>query len=236
MANYSERLGASREESHRLLRGLRPANYSTASNVSILQEDTTFQSSNCGPRLVINLAREIRAPELLPSAFYDLSRCQPSQAALGIRHSSEPDVLHRLSDTDLLDVLRGRETASRFLSTFIVDELEGREASEWCLHRNSASLARQRACGIAFEAITFELLRDVNGVVVNRNSDPLYTIADAELMQTRNESHALGNNKLLYLACEACLAEFSAVVEAARGEFWDKLPEMFGVKDLERWG
>lgn len=128
-------------------------------------------------------------------------------------------------------MLRGREASSRFLSTFIVNELEGREASEWCSNRNHQDLAVRRTCGLAFEAITFELLRDVNGVVVNRNSDPLYAIADAEMMQTRDE----GENKVSFRACEACRVDFSAVADAAREEAWLKVPEWFGV-DVLFWG
>lgn len=135
----------------------------------------------------------------------------------------------QLSEPDLMNVLRGREHASRFLSTFIVNELEGREPSQWCLHRRQEQVEHRRACQIAFEAITFELLRDVNGVVCNRNSDPLYAIQDAELMQTRDDIPGM-ENQAVYRACEACRAEFGAVVDAAREEFWRKLPQWFGVE------
>lgn len=183
--------------------------------------------------MIIELAREINAIELLPSALYDLSRCPPSQAATGY---SSPTIseIHQLSETDLLNVLRGREHASRFLSTFIVNELEGREPSEWCLHRQKEQIKDRRTCQIAFEAITFELLRDVNGVVCNRNSDPLYAIQDAELMQTRDDLPG-AENKDAYRACEACRSEFGSVVDIARGEFWRKLPQWYGV-EVSNWG
>lgn len=183
--------------------------------------------------MVIGLAHEVGAIELLPSAFYDLSRSLPSQAAVGFPSSATKETL-QLSDQDLLNVLRGREHASRFLSTFIVNELEGRDASEWCIHREEQHNVQRRACQIAFEAITFELLRDVNGIVCNRNSDPLYAIQDSELMQTRDDAPGT-ENVAPYRACEACRTEFSAVVEAARMEFWAKLPQWFGV-DLPNWG
>jgi len=183
--------------------------------------------------LVIELAREINATELLPSAFYDLSRSPPSQAAIGYP-SSNTSVTHQLSEPDLLNVLRGREHASRFLSTFIVNELEGREPSEWCLHRQKEQPSDRRTCQVAFETITYELLRDINGVVCNRNSDPLYAIQDAELMQTRDDLPGT-ENKAAYRACEACRSEFGTVVDMAREEFWRKIPQWYGV-EVSNWG
>ena len=183
--------------------------------------------------MVIELAREVGAIELLPSAFYDLSRCPPSQAAIGYPSPISSEI-HLLSEADLLNILRGREHASRFLSTFIVNELEGREPSEWCLHRKGEQVTERRACQVAFEAVTFELLRDVNGVVCNRNSDPLYAIQDAELMQTRDDLPGT-ENKAVCRACEACRSEFGVVVDLAREEFWRKLPYWYGV-ELSNWG
>jgi len=183
--------------------------------------------------LVIELAREVNATELLPSAFYDISRSPPSQAAIGCSSPASSE-RHQLTESDLLNVLRGREHASRFLSTFIVNELEGREPSEWCLHRQREQIRERRTCQVAFEAITFELLRDVNGVVCNRNSDPLYAIQDAELMQTRDG--VLGTeNKATYRACETCRSEFGAAVDIAREEFWRKLPQWYGI-EVSNWG
>ncbi|KDQ57583.1 hypothetical protein JAAARDRAFT_177839 [Jaapia argillacea MUCL 33604] len=179
------------------------------------------------PILIINLARETDVPELLPSAYYDLSRYLPSQAVTG--HSLPQDsTLHELSQQDLLNTLRGRECAARFLSTFVVNHLEGRQASKWCLYRLEQKPSRKRACKIAFEAITFEVLRDVNGVVCNRNSDPLYAIADTHSMQTRDDLPG-SDNTGPFRACEACRLDYGAVVEAAREDFWKKLPEWFAV-------
>ena len=181
--------------------------------------------------LVINLAREINAPELLPSAFYDLSRSQPSDAAAGYLLDSN---VHRLNDRDLYNLFRGRESVSRFLSTFIVNELEGREPSPHCRYLEQAAYPPRTMCQVAFETITFELLRDVNGIVCNRNSDPLYAIQDAELMQTRGDRPG-EDNKAPCRACEACRLDFGAVVDAARVEFWGLLPFWYGV-EVENWG
>ncbi|KAF4620683.1 hypothetical protein D9613_000219 [Agrocybe pediades] len=186
------------------------------------------------PILVINLAKETGANELLPSAFYDLSRCAASEIATGYlpQGSSDRSQMHVLSDECLLNALRGREHASRFLSTFVVNELEGREPSQNCTHKNDTDPFRKRICQATFEATTFEILRDVNGVVFHRSSDPLFAIMDADLMQTRTDSTRLN---LLHRACEACRLEFTASVDAAREEMWHKLPLWFGITDLQSW-
>ncbi|KAI8993792.1 hypothetical protein BD414DRAFT_456898 [Trametes punicea] len=184
------------------------------------------------PLLVIKLAREVGAYDILPSAFYDLSRCLPSQLVDG--YTDSDGVHHRLSDDDIGKVLRGKEHGARFFSTFIVTELEGRGPSVNCLHRNELQPSLKRACQMAFEAVTFELIRDVNGMVCNRNSDPLFTIADSVLMQTRDDQPGV-ENKAAYRACEACRLEYTAVVQAAREAFWRQLPHWFEV-NVRTWG
>lgn len=176
--------------------------------------------------LMINLARTVNALELLPAAFYDLSRSSPSACAAGY---TCPLTLttHQLSDVDLLNLLRGKEHSSRFLSTFIVKELEGREPSMSCIYRMEPEVARRRVCQAAFEAITFEILRDINGTICQRSSDPLFAILDAELMQTREDP--LGRLNSALRACEYCRSEFGAAVDAAREDFWQRLPTWFGI-------
>lgn len=183
--------------------------------------------------LLIELAKEVNAPELLPSALYDLSRYLPSQLAMG--HMNTPDgITHHLRYDDLLKVLRGKEQAARFFSTFIVNELEGRAPSQWCLNRNDLHPSTKRACQLAFEAITFELIRDVNGIVFNRNSDPLFAIADSFLMQTREDVPG-AENRVIYRACESCRMEYGAIVDAMREDFWRRIPEWFEL-EVSNWG
>ena len=181
--------------------------------------------------LVINLARTANALELLPSAYYDLSRSSPSDCAAGYVCATTSE-MHYLSDNDLLVVLRGKEHASRFLSTFIVKELEGRDASPFCELQSDLDASRKRICQAAFEAVTFEILRDVNGVVCHRSSDPLFAIMDAEMMQTREDT--MGRPYLVLRACEACRAEFAVAVDVSREEFWQRLPQWFGI-DPQVW-
>ncbi|OCH93111.1 hypothetical protein OBBRIDRAFT_372191 [Obba rivulosa] len=184
------------------------------------------------PLLIIELAREADVPELLPSAFYDISRYLPSQLASG--HTPSDGTKRMLADDDLLQILRGKEHSARFFSTFIVNDLEGRVPSEFCLHRNDTVPSRKRACQIAFEAITFDLIRDVNGMLCNRNSDPLFAIADTFLMQTREDIPG-AENEVVHRACEFCRMEYGAVVDAVREELWRKIPEWFEL-EVSNWG
>lgn len=178
---------------------------------------------------MINLAREIDAPHLLPSAFYDLSRSSPSDCTAG--YVDNDGLVHQLSREDLLELFKGREVASHFLLRFIFDELEGRGPSASCLLKDTT---RWRTCEVAFQAIAFELLCDANGLSRQRHFDPLYAILDADLMDIRdNESEV--DSRIEYRACEECRSEFGTVVTAAREQFWQRLPLWFGI-ELLNWG
>ncbi|KAG2148312.1 hypothetical protein BD769DRAFT_1411466 [Suillus cothurnatus] len=191
---------------------------------SVTGQDGTYtpRDSLPHPIEIINLAREIDYLPLLPSAMYDLTRSTPSEAAIGFV-SPFTGMNIRLEYADLLTVLKGREQASRFFSTFIVNNLEGRQPSRWCL----------MTCQIAFEAITFELLRDINGIISNRTSDPLYAMTEAEQMQIRDD--LLNSEVSPMKTCEHCRVEFGAVVDAAKEDFWKKLPKWFDI-DVSPWG
>ncbi|KIY69515.1 hypothetical protein CYLTODRAFT_224673 [Cylindrobasidium torrendii FP15055 ss-10] len=175
------------------------------------------------PIAVINLCREISAAQLLPSALYDLSRAAP--------HAIVQDAVDKhLPEDVLLDVLKGREHASRFLSTFVVNYLEGRTPSPTCAYQTQGRPnSNQRTCQSTYEAITFELLRDVNGVVCQRSSDPLFAILEAKVMQSTLDRLPAG-----YRACKHCRSEFNGVVFRARADLWRHLPEWFGV-ELATW-
>lgn len=139
---------------------------------------------------------------------------------------------HRLTSSDLVVLLQGREAASRFFSAFIVKELENRRGSETCLNRRHLDPALRRLCTGAFQLIAFELLQDVNGLVTGRAADPLFAMqevlnlqADPGTLESRN----------MFRACDSCRRELVVSVHAARNRFWDSLPEWFGV-EVTQWG
>lgn len=181
---------------------------------------------------MISIAREVDAPELLPSAFYDLSRYLPSQISNGYK-DPVASAVHRLSQDDIFRVFRGKEQTARYFSTFIANDLEARVPSKYCLHRNDVIPSRKRTCQTAFETITVSILRDTNGMLLNHNTDPLFAIADSLAMQTKEDAPGLENNSA-YRACEACRLEYGAVIQAVREEFWRRLPDWFDLS-VSNW-
>lgn len=179
------------------------------------------------------MARDVNAPGLLPSAFYDLSRYLPSQISADYK-DPQTFTTYCLSSDDLFRVFRGKEQTARYFSTFIVNELESRMPSPFCIHRNEVLPSKKRACQVAFETITLAILRDCNGMVLNHNSDPLFAIGDSLAMQTKEDNPG-ADNTATYRACEACRSHYGAVVKDAREEFWRMLPEWFNLA-LENWG
>ncbi|KAJ3877905.1 hypothetical protein F5051DRAFT_242501 [Lentinula edodes] len=180
------------------------------------------------PIFIINLARSVNAPELLPSAFYDLSRSPISHTAAGYIASGTVE-RHRLTEEDLFNLLKGREDASRFLSTFLVNQLEGRKPSSNCIYMQAGNHPRRRFCQLAFENVFYDVLRATNSLVCHRSCDPLFTIMDTEMIYERGDGGFLR-------PCEYCRSEFHAEVEAARDEFWNSLPEWFGNTQVSVWG
>ncbi|TFK74064.1 hypothetical protein BDN72DRAFT_123245 [Pluteus cervinus] len=195
--------------------------------------DGSYLPRQCYPHpiQVINLAQSTNTLALLPAAFYDLCRYPPSEAVAGLiaSPSSEPEYL---TDEDLMRLLRGKEHASRFLSTFIVNHLEGREPSLHCIYRRDNSPARRRHCQAAFEAMTFEILRNLNGVICHRTLDPLAAILDIDLTQLRTNTTVQPTSG--YCVCDRCRLAYEEVVEQAREELWRKLPVWFDI-DIHCW-
>jgi len=179
----------------------------------------------------VSLAREVGAVELIPAAFYDLCRLLPSVVATG--HTDPFDsTCHRLTSSDLVLFLQGREAASRFFSTFVVNELENRRASEACFNRRQQDLSQRRSCTGAFQLITFELLQDVNGLITGRTADPLLAMQEVLNLQADPGTPEARN---MFRACDSCRQELVVSVHAARNKFWDSLPEWFGI-EVTNWG
>lgn len=169
------------------------------------------------------MAREIQSYELMIPALFDLSRHLPSQIAAGIRTQGDHPVDHKLTPQELYLTLRGREAASRYLSTFIVKHLESRPIRDDC--------PQKRRCQMSFEAVTFDLIRDINGLLCSRNSDVLFAISETLSMLLAQD----GQGGIAYGVCSPCLEDYAAEVDGARNEIWSSLPEWFAVK-VDTWG
>ena len=120
------------------------------------------------PVLAINLALELGIPEVLPSAFYDLSRYGPSRILAGARalppifaapdpcaqtpaqcrdgdRDGKPPMIH-LSHDSLVRTLRGRELGQLYISTFLARALEHRPSAA-CLYATRAAATSGMATG-----------------------------------------------------------------------------------------
>jgi hypothetical protein len=179
----------------------------------------------------VNLAREVEAPELMPAAFYELCRLLPSVVATGYNDPFDQKC-HRLAADDLVRLLRGREAASRFFSTFIVQVLENRRASDMCFNRHQPDPAMRDLCTWAFQLIMFELLQDVNGVITGCTADPLFAMQEVLNLQA---DPGTPDERNMFRACDACREELVRSVHSERKKFWDSLPGWFGV-EVASWG
>ncbi|KAI0030768.1 hypothetical protein K488DRAFT_53477 [Vararia minispora EC-137] len=170
------------------------------------------------PTAIINLARLASAPTLLPAAFYDLSRQPPSVSAAGFS-DIEAGAFHRLSPADLVSLFQGRESASRFLSTFIVQVLEVRVPGSTC--------AAPQSCAQVFEHMAQEVVCDVGGVMC----DPLRVMARILALPASD-----GEGPAMLMLCASCAEGLEEDVQGGREMLWDSLPSWFGVEDIMSWG
>lgn len=193
------------------------------------------------PVRMINLARELSLDELLPAAFYDLSRYGPRKIASGTTippspcvsdgavTPSRPDSEERitLSGPDLYTALVGREAGQRFIATFIEKELSGRAVSAGCTARGRDS---GRACRESFYFIMLNVLRAVGGISAGRDADPLYTLVQATEMLNRKD-FTDGEKQCGLQICEPCKVDFAKTAARAREDVWVLLPSWFGLQE-----
>ncbi|KIJ62509.1 hypothetical protein HYDPIDRAFT_176574 [Hydnomerulius pinastri MD-312] len=190
------------------------------------------------PILAINLALELGLPEVLPSAFFDLSRYGPSKILQGARAFPPPPVIH-LSHDSLVRTLKGRESAQLYISTFLRRAL-AQHPSPSCLHSaklsSSSSSATQTPtpsphCTESFYFIQLNVLRSVGGIACGRDADPLYTLTQAaEMLERKDFSDGVRTCGLRM--CGVCKKEWKGEVGRARAEVWGMIPGWFGSVDL----
>ncbi|KAA1466746.1 hypothetical protein DENSPDRAFT_811994 [Dentipellis sp. KUC8613] len=192
------------------------------------------------PILVINLARELDLKEILPAAFYDLSRYGTSKTVLGtptpavefkvLETQEAPTVF--LAHNDLVNTFRGREAAQRSVASFISKELSDRPISVSCAHRNDE---HGKLCRESFYFILLNTLRSVGGIASGRDADPLYTLLQAIDMLHRTD-FSDGERMCGLRMCCFCKLDFAGAVKRAREQIWREIPGWFGVEGFEKMG
>lgn len=198
----------------------------------------TYESSLTRPHpiYIINLAHELGSDgaALLPAAFYDLSRYNCSHIWTGcVPVSQNPEEYATkskhddatLSTADLQAVMLGKEASQSFTAHFLRRELQDREVAVLCEH---GKYRDGLECRNAFADLAHELYRGVVGVTCGRDSDPLFTLDAAVIMQHRAEDGGVGVHPASR-ACEQCRADFAHAASEARRYVWDQLPCWFGL-------
>lgn len=201
---------------------------------------------------------------MLPAACYDLARYGPRRIVLGVEREptddgeddeQEPtesadkgapqswkgsaDRMVRLSRDELQMILTGRETAQRYLATFISVSLSRRLPSPGCAFTASAADGapplNPHPCIESFYFIHLNLLRAISGIACGRDADPLFTLLQAgEMLERKDFSD--GERVRGLGVCEGCKTEFRECVKRAREEVWRLIPGWFGLGGERRVG
>lgn len=195
------------------------------------------------PLLVISLALELGIDNILPTAYYDLSRYGPRRIVSGTPlpppllfppsqfteakdTAMEPELL-KLDYDDLRVIFLGRESAQRHVAGFIDQELASRPISIGCLNKHNDD---GRICRESFYYIMLNLLRAVGGISHGRDADPLYSLGQTVDMLARTDFS--DGEKLCGLKiCIACKSDLTTSVGTERKEVWDEIPNWFGLEE-----
>lgn len=215
---------------------------------------------------VIRLAREIEGLDgVLPAACYDLARYGPRRIVLGAEREQTNDDeddsaeqhahekrdsykkeddgksrMARLSRDELQMILTGRETAQRYLASFMSVSLCRRLPSPACSFTPDPSSAvpvppppTPHPCIESFYFIHLNLLRAISGIACGRDADPLFTLTQASEMLERKD-FSDGERVRGLGICESCKAEFRDCVRRAREDVWRLIPGWFGLDSGKR--
>lgn len=186
------------------------------------------------PTLVIRLAKDLQLYDLLPAAYYDLSRYGPRRIVSGapwpaptpssIDKEQRPAVY--LDRHELQLVLLGRESGQRFLSAFIEAELTGRPIAAQCDNKLQDA---GRVCRESTYYVMLNVLRAIGGITHGRDADPLFTLTLTVEMLSRTD-FTDGVRRCGLKICSACKADLRECVEKARRHVWALIPQWFGLE------
>lgn len=168
---------------------------------------------------MINLAREIDAPSLLPSAFYDISRL--SFEKIFETNNDESLSLVRLSMADMQRLCLGKEAMQHTITTLIRNMGVGnyirqhstahshfRKASSMCL---SAAACRKDFMELVDLATQHYLFDRERG-----HGDPLYVAEELGQLKSAEFSE-----------CKACAKLLESWATREREKIWKMIPHWF---------
>lgn len=198
------------------------------------------------PLLVISLALELGVDEVLPSAYYDLSRYGPRRIVSGTpipqplllcpspklqqqddAKDSQDDILVPSLD-ELCIILRGREIGQRHTSQFIDTELVLRSTSSRCFNKHNEA---GRVCRDSTYYVMLNTLRAIGGISHGRDADPLFTLTQVVEMLSRTD-FTDGVKQCGLKMCMPCKMDITECVDRARKDIWEQIPLWF---DMPVW-
>ncbi|KAI0373891.1 hypothetical protein BV20DRAFT_1012809 [Pilatotrama ljubarskyi] len=191
------------------------------------------------PIAVINLAREIGADDLLPAAFYDLSRY--SYAQIYEPHPGDPlhpdsspsgsSLSHALSPADMQRLALGKETAQHAI-TALIQNMEyaspepQRQHPRIHRHSRSRSATRSATLCVTPAACRKDLCELVElakqHYLMDRErgcADPLYVAEELGQLKSAEFSD-----------CAACATDLEAWAARERERLWKAIPDWFRLR------
>ncbi|KAI0915235.1 hypothetical protein AcW1_007097 [Taiwanofungus camphoratus] len=186
------------------------------------------------PIAIISLAREIHAPELLPSAFYDLSRYHYTQ----IYEPSEDEPLrsmlepHSLSSSDMVKLALGKETSQNIVTSLIQGMASGS-------HRENASSSQSRMVSRHRQKSSGQIC--VSAAACRKDFSELVELASQHYLIDRERgcsdplyvAEELGQLKSAeFSECKACSNSLETWAARERERMWRLIPSWFR---LETW-
>ena len=179
---------------------------------------------------VINLAREIHAPSLLPSAFYDLSRYTYTQIfEASDQNPSNFSPSPSLSLADMQKLALGKETSQQAI-TCLIQSMGNSQCHQSAPQHHSPSRTISSAAHIAKSCASvaecrkdFAELRDLatQHYLFDRErgcGDPLYVA---------EELGQLKSAELCVSECKPCARSLEAWAAKERGKIWKLIPTWF---------
>ncbi|KAI8978210.1 hypothetical protein BD414DRAFT_494929 [Trametes punicea] len=185
---------------------------------------------------VINLAREIGADELLPAAFYDLSRysyAQIFEPSIGdpLHPASSPadtSLAHTLSPMDMQRLALGKEAAQHAITTLIqsMEYASSDPQHSRLMHRRSRSATNNLAPCVTPAACRKDLSELVElakqHYLMDRErgyTDPLYVAEELGQLKSAEFSD-----------CTACARDLEAWAARERERLWKAIPDWFRLR------
>ncbi|KAI9068621.1 hypothetical protein FKP32DRAFT_1587539 [Trametes sanguinea] len=185
---------------------------------------------------VINLAREIGADDLLPSAFYDLSRysyAQIYEPSIGdpLHPTSSPpntSLSHTLLPADMQRLALGKETAQHAITTLIqnMEYASSDPQHHRLMHRRSRSATNALAPCVTPAACRKDLSELVElakqHYLMDRErgyTDPLYVAEELGQLKSAEFSD-----------CAACARDLEAWAARERERLWKAIPDWFRLR------